>query len=163
MPPLYPVTTSFVTTCNSSNEHLLNDSFQTCLSASMCLITPDKSRPMCLIVYLFCIEKMWAINEGSVKTGFRCVQIFFQCNCMMHDVVFQPMNVLILSRRSHFPTCLIQSCQGKNSMCYKREIYCSTTKTLQYYYNVIPRKVRQLNLKPVNETRKEIGKTNIIG
>ncbi len=30
----------------------------------------------------------------------------------------------------------------------------STTKTLQYYYNVIPRKVRQLNLKLVNEIRK---------
>ncbi len=31
----------------------------------MCLITPDKSRPMCLIVYLFYIEKMWAMRVVS--------------------------------------------------------------------------------------------------
>jgi hypothetical protein len=36
--------------------------------ASMCLITPDKSRPMCLVVHVFCIEKVLSINEGCVIT-----------------------------------------------------------------------------------------------
>ena len=39
--------------------------------ASMCLITPDKSRPVCLVVYVFCIEKIWVINEGSMETVIR--------------------------------------------------------------------------------------------
>ena len=37
-------------------------------AASMCLITPDKSRPMCLTAHMFCIEKIWDINKGSMET-----------------------------------------------------------------------------------------------
>ena len=40
-------------------------------AASMCLITPDKSRPMCLTAHMFCIEKIWDINKGSMKTVLR--------------------------------------------------------------------------------------------
>jgi len=36
--------------------------------ACMCLITSDKMRPMCLVVHVFCIEKMLSINKGSIKT-----------------------------------------------------------------------------------------------
>ncbi len=61
--PLYPVTTNLF---RNLIHPMITNAFRHAVQsgAFMCLITSDKSRPMCLVVHVFFIEKISAINQG---------------------------------------------------------------------------------------------------
>ncbi len=132
MASLHRETTNFVRTLSLSN-------------ALICSMTVF--RPACPISSIYvlnytrqvetyvlnCTHVLYWKNMGY-KQGFyeNGASVHIRCKfflALFHNSQFLPIKlvyVLILSRYSHFHLCLIQSCLGRISMCYKRETDCSS-------------------------------------
>jgi hypothetical protein len=62
----------------------------------MCLITSNNSGNMCLTAHMFCIEKLWAINDAYMITVIRYTLLRYIQNlfAQFHNSTFLPMKLV---------------------------------------------------------------------